>query len=281
MDKRGLYIAELQKAAREGYAVGAFNILNFNTASAAIAAAEEAGAPIILQTSVKTVQKLGVRELGKMLRMLADMAGVNVFFHLDHCASVELAKQCIDSGWDSVMIDNSKLSLEENIRITNVIMEYARAANVAVEGELGVIAGVEDDISADEGRQANLKDSLQYIRATNVDTFAPSIGTAHGIYKKTPKINAGLISELKSSVQCPLVIHGGSGLSDDTFRALIQKGASKINISTAIKNAYLGGIREYFQNAAQPESLELDAFVFDNVKETVKKHIGIFRGQKR
>lgn len=278
MDKRALYIGELQKAAREGYAVGAFNILNYITARAAIAAAEEAGTAIILQTSVKTVKKIGAPELGRMLRMLADAAGVNVFFHLDHCSSVELAKQCIDLGWDSVMIDNSKLPLEENIRITNEIMAYAHARSVAVEGELGVIAGVEDDISADEGSQANLKDSLTYICETNVDVFAPSIGTAHGIYKKTPKVNADLIGELKSSVYCPLVIHGGSGLSEETFQTLIRKGASKINISTAIKESYLGSIQEFFKNAPQPESLDLDAYVFENVKATIKKHIAIFRG---
>lgn len=271
------YKEELMAARESKYAVGAFNIFNYIAASAAIKAAEELQRSIIIQTSTSVVKRYGVKETGKLLRMLADNSAVNVWIHLDHCTSVSLAKDCIDSGWDSVMIDASHLPLKDNIEITKEVVEYAHAKGVYVEGELGTIEGVEDEISADTGKKASFEESMVYLKETSIDAFAPAVGTAHGMYCGDPEINFELIEKLRYLTECPVVIHGGTGLSDFTFRELVQKGAAKINVSTAIKHAYLKACKEYFEgNPEAANPLDLDAYIFENIKETVKNHISLF-----
>lgn len=279
--KKNNFREELLLAKENKYSIGAFNIFNYASAKAAIKAAEELDSTLILQTSTSTVKKIGAEELGKMLRLLADSSTVNVLIHLDHCTSVDLAKQCIDSGWDSVMIDASQFPLEDNIRITKEVVEYAHARGVYVEGELGTIEGIEDEISENEGKIASFEDSIIYVEATNIDAFAPSIGTAHGVYHGEPKINFKLIEMLKDSIKCPVVIHGGTGLSKNTFRQLIQLGASKINVSTAIKNAYLEGCKEYFKKYPdEVDPLGFDEYYFGKIKDVAKDHIQFFNPNK-
>lgn len=161
----------LTKAKKEKYAVGAFNIFNYLLASAVLKAAEELRSPVIIQTSVPTVKKFGPKQLGKMLTALAENASVPVVLHLDHCTDVALAKECVDAGWTSIMIDASSHPLEENIRITQEVKAYAAQRNVSVEGELGIIKGVEDDIVHSIDKAANYEDSIYYIQATGVDAL--------------------------------------------------------------------------------------------------------------
>jgi ketose-bisphosphate aldolase len=271
---------ELWLAAQNQYAVGAFNIFNYASAKAALAAAEELDVPIILQTSMATVKKYGAEEIGNMLRLLADRARTNVLIHLDHCTSVELAQKCIDTGWDSVMIDASRLSLEENIKITKEVVAYAHQRGVYVEGELGTIAGVEDEISVARSHPAGYEDSHEYVGMTGIDAFAPAIGTAHGLYHGEPTLNFDLVEKLHHSLACPLVIHGGTGLAAATFRRLVAVGAAKINVSTALKHAYVDGCREYLQNNPQKvDPLDLDACVAARITAAVKEHLLLVRKQ--
>lgn len=271
---------EILKEARSGsYAVGAFNIVNQLTAKAAVTAAEELNCPIILQTSVKTVKQFGIDEMMQFLKPIAESAKVNVAIHLDHSTDVDFTMACIDGGWSSVMYDGSKLPLEENIANTKRIAQYAHTKNVTVEGELGAIVGVEDDIVVEEGDSvlANPEDCRVYLKETGVDAFAPAIGTAHGIYKGEVKIDYDLFESINGFSVCPLVLHGGTGLSTETFKRLIGLGASKVNISTALKIAYCSGMKEY--TALRPDEndpLKLDAFVSDKVKEMVGSHIRLF-----
>ena len=161
-ENRRSFLEELQEAKGHSYAVGAFNIFNYLSARAVISAAEELGLPVILQTSVVTVREFGTSSLGAMLRQLADEASVNVLIHLDHCQDVELAKACVDAGWDAVMYDGSRLSIEENIAGCREVVEYAHRKGVQVEGELGRIVGVEDavKVSAEDASLAGLEESL-------------------------------------------------------------------------------------------------------------------------
>ena len=224
------FLGELLQAQNNTYAVGAFNILNHLSASAVIDAASELNCPVILQTSVTTVRKFGYKELGGMLRQLAENASVPVLIHLDHCKEVELAKACVDAGWDSVMYDGSWLPIEENIENCRQVVAYAHEKGVQVEGELGTIAGVEDDIRVEEGAEVgvNLEEAIRFVHESGVDVFAPAIGTAHGVYKGIPKINFDLIKQLREKVETPLVIHGGTGLSEEAFTRLIRNGASDV-----------------------------------------------------
>lgn len=278
-ENRRSFLEELQEAKGHSYAVGAFNIFNHLSARAVISAAEELGLPVILQTSVVTVREFGTSSLGAMLRQLADEASVNVLIHLDHCQDVELAKACVDAGWDAVMYDGSRLSIEENIAGCREVVEYAHRKGVQVEGELGRIVGVEDavKVSAEDASLAGLEESIRFVRESGIDAFAPAIGTAHGVYKGTPRINFDLVAQLKDAVSTPVVIHGGTGLSEETFRRLIRSGGAKVNVSTAIKHAYLDTCRDYFKDAPEkPDPIGFDRVLSHAIKTTARNHMVIF-----
>ena len=278
-ENRRSFLEELQEAKGHSYAVGAFNIFNHLSARAVISAAEELGLPVILQTSVVTVREFGTSSLGAMLRQLADEASVNVLIHLDHCQDVELAKACVDAGWDAVMYDGSRLSIEENIAGCREVVEYAHRKGVQVEGELGRIVGVEDavKVSAEDASLADLEESIRFVRESGIDAFAPAIGTAHGVYKGTPRINFDLVAQLKDAVSTPVVIHGGTGLSEETFRRLIRSGGAKVNVSTALKHAYLDTCRDYFKDAPEkPDPIGFDRVLSHAIKTTARNHMVIF-----
>jgi fructose-bisphosphate aldolase class II len=266
----------LPAAAKGGYAVGAFNIFNYLTMRAVISACEDASSPVIIQTSVKTVKQFGVTEMMDFMEPLARRARIPVAIHLDHCTDTDFAKSCVDAGWSSIMIDGSHHPFETNIAMTKEIVDYTKNRNVSVEGELGAIVGVEDDISVDEknGMLADVENSKEYVNKTGVDAFTPAIGTAHGVYKGEPKLDFDLFSDIKSKISTPLVVHGGTGLADDVFKRLISIGASKINVSTAIKIAYLTASKDVCEMHNDP--LKFDAAVFDGVKASVRTFLDVF-----
>jgi fructose-bisphosphate aldolase class II len=268
----------LSQARKEGFAIGAFNIFDYLTTKAAIDAANAVNTPILLQTSVGTVKKFGPHALFDMIDLLRKKSAVPVLIHLDHCTDVSLAKKCVDSGWDSVMVDMSEKTLDENIALTAEVMEYAHKQGVAVEGEVGLIKGVEEEISSNTEKLASYEDSLKFLEGTGVDAFAPAIGTAHGLYKSEVKLNYDLVRKLADTTSTPVVVHGGTGLADDQFTRLIRCGASKINVSTALKYAYIDGLRNYWN--AHPDEynpLKLNGAAEESVKKTVEEHIQRFK----
>ena len=236
---------ELLNAKEHSYAVGAFNIFNYLSARAVIRAAQKIDTPVILQTSTQTVKKFGPQELGTMLRQLAWNASVNVIIHLDHCRDVEMAKACMDAGWDSIMFDGSHFSLEDNIRLTKEVIAYARPRKIYVEGELGKIAGVEDDLKVDEkhAQGATLEESLYFVKETGVDAFAPAVGTAHGVYKGIPQLDVERLSEICEVVSIPLVLHGTSGVPDEIVKDCVRRGICKVNYATGLRMAFTKGIK--------------------------------------
>ena len=277
--KTNSILTELQNARAHSYAVGAFNIFNYLSARAVIRGAQKLALPVILQTSMQTVRRFGPEELGTMLRQLAWNASTNVIIHLDHCTNLDMAKACMDAGWDSIMFDGSALPLEENIRLCQEVVSYAHPRGIYVEGELGRIGGVEDDIAvkASETSQASVEEAIRFVKESGIDTFAPAIGTAHGQYHSTPNIKFDLVAELKNAVDTPIVIHGGTGLPETTFRKLIRNGGAKVNVSTAIKQAYIHGCQEYMKE--NPELLDpigFDQFLNCRIEETAMKHMELF-----
>lgn len=267
----------LRQARDGGYAVAAINILNHLTLAGVLEAASRKRSPVIIQTSVATVKAMKATALAAMARTMIDAASVPAVLHLDHCQNVEMCNMCCDLGWDSIMFDGSNLTLEENMVKTRHIRLYAQSKGVDVEGEVGIIAGVEDDISHDAQSLAGFDETMQYIAKTTVDAIAPAVGTAHGLYQGTPKINFDLIRQLAAATDCPIVIHGGTGLSDETFQKLVSLGVSKINISTAIKLVYTCSIREYLEkNTEKINPLKLDEYVFEKVVELVESFFMLF-----
>ena len=277
--KENRFMQVINDADQKGIAVGAVNIVNYLTTDAAIQAAEELGVNLIIQTSAGTVEHFGAEKLYAMIDAARKNATVTVAIHLDHCRKTELGKACVDAGWDAVMMDFSHLPLEENIARTREVAEYAHERGVAIEGEIGVIYGVEDEISADEEKKAGYEDTVKFIKESGIDVVAPAIGTAHGVYKGVPKIDYELVEKLGKD-DTPIVIHGGSGLSAETFRKLINLGGRKINISTVVKNTYLGKTKELIESGEKYAPIPFDTKVFEAVKEVIKAHLAVFSGQK-
>ncbi len=239
--------AMLSKAAGEDYAVGAFNILDYNSTRAVVLAAEQVKAPVIIQTSAKTVIFWGTSAIISWIRQLTDPSSVPIALHLDHCKDLKLIKECIESGWTSVMIDASSKPFEENLSLSTEVVEMARPKDVTVEAELGAIVGVEDDIHVKE-QDAHLADSEQAIKfcaEIKPDCFAPAIGTAHGVYKGEPKIAYDLLKEIAAKTAVPIALHGGTGLADEVFKKCISLGCTKVNISTQLKYAFIDGFVAY------------------------------------
>ena len=239
--------AMLSKAAGEDYAVGAFNILDYNSTRAVVLAAEQVKAPVIIQTSAKTVIFWGTSAIISWIRQLTYPSSVPIALHLDHCKDLKLIKECIESGWTSVMIDASSKPFEENLSLGREVVEMARPKDVTVEAELGAIVGVEDDIHVKE-QDAHLADSEQAIKfcaEVKPDCFAPAIGTAHGVYKGEPKIAYDLLKEIAAKTAVPIALHGGTGLADEVFKKCISLGCTKVNISTQLKYAFIDGFVAY------------------------------------
>ncbi|MDP1779824.1 MAG: class II fructose-bisphosphate aldolase [Anaerolineales bacterium] len=267
------------EALKGGYAVGAFNITDLLQFEAVIDAAIEKKAPVIVQTSVKPSQFLGTDMMVAIYRTLASSAPVPVCLHLDHCTTVDYCKKCADAGYTNIMIDASKQSYEENIRQTKEVVDYChKVGNISVEGELGTVGGVEDQIKVaeDEAQLANPQQSVEFVERTGVDIFAPAIGTAHGVYKtKNPKIDFERMAVINkmlngNGIKTPLVVHGGTGLPDDYIKKLLKAGGAKFNVSTELKHTLIDAKYEYI-NAHRDEydPGKLDVFVRDATRKAV------------
>ena len=269
----------LGKATDAGYAVGAFNILDYNSTKVVILAAEQINAPVIIQTSAKTVIFWGTSAIISWVRQLAGPSSVPIALHLDHCKDLNLIKKCIESGWTSVMIDASSRPFEENLSLSREVVEMARPKNVTVEIELGAIVGVEDDIHIKQ-QDAHLADPEQAIRFcqdVEPDCFAPAIGTAHGVYKGVPRIAYDLLEEIAAKTTVPLALHGGTGLADDVFKKCISLGCAKVNISTQLKYAFIDGFVAYHNaNNTEYNPLKVIDAQFDELKAGIVEKINLF-----
>lgn len=269
----------LGKAAGAGYAVGAFNILDYNSTKAVVLAAEETNAPVIIQTSAKTVIYWGASAIISWIKQLAGTSRVPIALHLDHCKDLDLIEECIESGWTSVMIDASSKPFEENLSLSRKVVEMARPGNVTVEAELGAIVGVEDDIHVKQ-QDAHLADSeqaIRFCRDVEPDCFAPAIGTAHGVYKGVPKIAYDLLEEIAAKIEVPIALHGGTGLADDVFKRCISLGCAKVNISTQLKYAFIDGFVAYHNaNKTEYNPLKVIDAQFDALKAGIVEKINLF-----
>ncbi|MGC9158868.1 MAG: class II fructose-bisphosphate aldolase [Terracidiphilus sp.] len=268
----------LGPAFEKRYGVGAFNIVNDITMGAVLDAAAEADSPVIIQISVKTVKMFGARLLQRMFEEMASSVPIPATLHLDHCPDVATIKTCLDAGWNSVLFDASKLSYEDNLRQTKEVVAMARQCGAAVEGELEAVYGVEDDVGSEhEGELVPLDKCVEFLDQTGIDSFAPAIGTAHGLYKSTPKIDFDRVGKIVALRPVPIVLHGGTGLTDDVFKRLIAAGCAKVNISTMLKITYCDGYRNYLDAKPQEhDPLKVMASVRDQVKTMAKGFLEIF-----
>jgi ketose-bisphosphate aldolase len=245
----------VDRAFAERYGVAAINVVNDLTMEAVLAAAVAERAPVIIQTSVKTVRSIGLDLLFAMWREMTAGIEVPVSLHLDHCPDREVLSACLRKGWNSVLFDASRLPVEENQRQTVEVVAEARSYGANVEGEIEAITGVEDGVGSDEvAQRQSLPVALEFIRATGVDVFAPAIGNAHGVYRAEPKLDAQRVSDIVAAQPVPIALHGGTGLTDAQFSDLIARGCAKVNISTALKVVFMKSSLDYLRQAQERDS---------------------------
>lgn len=275
MAKKTCY--ELLKDTRKAkIAVPAFNIDNLESALAVVSAVKETNCPVIIQTIPRTLSYGGIATYPAMVDALMKDVSCDYAIHLDHGSSLDLVKKCISSGFSSVMYDGSSLPFEENVIKTSLIAEYSRQFSISVEGELGTIGGKEE---SDVDSVANCTSPIEarlFVEKTNVNMLAIGVGTCHGIYKGTPKINVDRIYEIASEVDIPLVLHGATGLDNKVVTDCIDAGISKINFATELRLAFTSGLKSGLaRNTLEfdPKNYLTDAI--EAVKSAVIKKIAL------
>ena len=261
-------------AQRGGYAIPAFNFENMEMLQAILAAAEELGSPVLLQTTPSTLKYMTLRQAYAMAKAEADAVRVPVALHLDHCESYEGVCEAMDAGYSSVMIDASKLDFEENIAVTRKTVQAAHARGVTVEAELGTVGGKEDSHSASIA-YTDPGEAMDFFRRTGVDIFAVAIGTAHGFYKGEPKLDFELLQKLAGLIDAPLVLHGGSGIPDEMIRKTIELGICKVNFATELRAAMTAAVRQALKDESIIDPKKFMAPGREAVKSLCMHKIGL------
>ena len=246
----------LRDAMDNGYAVAAFNLVDYNTTKAMVKAAEELNAPVICQTSAKTIKYYSHKEIVSWVRTVAEDSPVPVVLHLDHCKDIAMIEECAKAGWTSIMIDASEFPFEQNLAESLKVREIAEKYGVGMEAELGQIMGVEDDmhVAAEDSVLTDPEDAKRFCDALDLSAFACAVGTAHGYYKGDPVVDFDRIKAINELTRTPMALHGGTGLSDETFAKAIARGAAKINISTNLKHVWVQSFVDY--HLAKPTDFE-------------------------
>ena len=237
----------LMDARNEYNVIYHFNINNLEWAKIIIEKCNSMNTPVILGVSLGAIKYMGgfsvVSNLVKSLVEDLDIK-IPICLHLDHGDTFENCKKAIDAGFTSVMIDASKFSLEDNIKETKKVVDYAHARDITVEAELGHVGGIEDDVASNI-LVANYDECIRFVKETGIDSLAPAIGTVHGIYKGEVNIQYDLIKRLRENINIPLVMHGGSGLSHDILRKSIKCGISKINVNSDIQYVWMEAVKKF------------------------------------
>lgn len=238
-------------------AYGAFNLHCYEMILPFFQASKEINIPIIMQISTGTAQYIGYKLLADSVKSLSETSGMDICLHLDHCSKEESIKEAIDSGFSSVMIDGSALPIEDNIKLTKRVVEFAHSVGVSVEGEIGTIGGNEDGIKAniDASMYTEPKDALRFYKETGIDAMAISIGTAHGLYKGKANISFEKLKEIKELTNAPLVLHGGTGVSNEDIKKCVEYGINKVNVGTELNATWIEKAKETFKNGKFSDSL--------------------------
>lgn len=274
----------LLDAQKNGYAVGAFNVNNMEIIQAIIGAAEELNSPVILQASQGGLKYAGVDYIAALGKLAANSAKVPVALHLDHGTDFDQVMQCIRNGFTSVMIDGSRFPLEENIEFTKKVVEIAHMVGVTVEAELGKIGGTEDHISVSEedATFTDPQEAKRFVEETGVDYLAIAVGTAHGVYQGEPRIDFDRIKAIRELVDVPLVLHGSSGVPEESLKKAISLGISKINIDTDVRASFARAVKEYLEeNPDQIDPRKILGPATETMKKTIMEKMQIFGSANR
>ena len=262
----------LDEARRDGRVIYHFNINNLEWTKIILEKCNELKTPVILGVSEGAIRYMGgYRVVSSLVRSLIMDLNilVDVCLHLDHGSNFDSCKEAVDSGFTSVMIDASKLPLDENIEVTKKVVSYAHKKDVTVEAELGHVGGMEDDVKASI-LLADYDECLRFVNETGIDSFAPSIGTVHGIYKGELNIDFDLISRLRNNLSVPLVMHGGSGLDKSILIHAIKSGITKINVNSDLQYVWCEAVKEFIKE--NPDVYDPRKIIYSG-KEAMNKFI--------
>ena len=251
----------------------ATNFYNLETLHGVLKAASVTNQPIILQLTKSSIEYMGLKTAVNLARTGLEEFGVEGWLHLDHGDSVDLVQACLDAGFDSVMIDGSELSFEENIDITRKVVNRSRAYNAHVEAELGYVAKLGQSHSQKVFTQPD--QAKKFVEETGVDALAIAIGTAHGFYKEEPSLQFEILSEIHNQVKATLVLHGSSGLPAQQIKEAISKGICKINLATEIKNIFIKTLRHSLRNTEEIDLRKVFPKATEKVTELVKEKLEI------
>ena len=265
----------IKKAKEQKKAIAAFNIHNLETIQAVIEGAYELNAPVIIQTKPGTLRHVGIESVASIVKALAGKYNIPIALHMDHCPSFDTIVSCIQNGYTSVMIDGAHYEYDENVALVKSVVKMAHAVGVQVEGEIGKIGGVEDDMFVNEADASFTvpSEAKKFVMDTGIDTLAVAIGTAHGMYKGEPNLDFDRIEEIDGLVDVPLVLHGASGVPDEQVKRSIELGMAKVNIATELKNPMVAAIREVIKNPDENDPRHYMGAAKKAVKEVVKKKI--------
>ena len=280
----------LADAKKNKYAIPAFDVSNYEMMRAVLETCEEEKSPALLQGLGVDLVGRNLQLMTAMVKAASELFSIPVCFHLDHATDFDAIKAGIDAGFSSVMYDGSGLRFEENAKQTAEIVEYAHSKGVTVEAELGhvgnAMVGNEADNVLNEDPENTLtipEEVKEFAHITDVDALAVAIGTAHGVYKKTPTLRIDRLDEITAVCDLPLVLHGGSGTSDEQLRCAIQHGVTKINIYSDVVAAMNSGLKHKLNNISNPSTWPV--YVFEeackNMKETVRDKIRVFGSNNR
>lgn len=266
----------LLKAKQGNYAIGAFNVANMEMIKGAIKAAEDLNSPIIIQVAEGRLEYSPLDLIGPMMVEAAKQSKVNVAVNFDHGQTLENIKRALELGFTSVMIDGSKLSLEDNIKLTKQVVYEAKKYGASVEAEVGRVGGSEDDSEYLSILYTKEEDAKEFVKQTGVDILAVAIGNAHGVYTGDPKLNFEVLENINKSIDIPLVLHGGTGITEDDFRRCAKTGIKKINIATSTFNSVDRSVKEFYRDNKDTNYFKMNKAQVNGAYNNVYKHIKIF-----
>lgn len=272
-------LLEIAKA-RKFKAVGSFNLHCLEMLPAFFKAAKKTNSPLMIQISTGTAQYLGYQLLVDSIRSLSASENVPTCLHLDHCSDIKAIQTAIDAGFSSIMYDGSHLDIDENIANSRIVVEMARPRGISVEGELGAIGGSEDgkSVEMDAISFTTVEDAKRFVEETNVDMLAVSVGTVHGLYTGKAQIQHQRLQEISSATGTPLVLHGGTGVSDDDMRKAVTEGINKVNVGTEMNVQWVGQCKLTFEKGKVNDSVR--KFLIpanDAVTQVLVEKISLFR----
>lgn len=267
---------KLAACSKEGKALLAVNFYNFETLKGLLLAAKASNSSLILQLSESSLHYLGIEPAIAMARAMLKEYQVEGWVHLDHGSSINIVKQCLDAGFDSVMIDASDQPFDDNVRITKEAVNIASNYNANVEAELGYIAKLNQSQTIEP---TNADDAKRFAEATGINALAVAIGNAHGFYKETPQLRLDRLQEIRAVTQCALVLHGSSGIPDEQLQQAIRCGISKINLATETKNTFMKKLQQLLADSDEIDLRKVFPKAIDAVQELITNKLNIINIQ--